>query len=372
MKSEESEEPGSVDYNERLWRRTRNEHIIQHNQGLKNLAEHSHWSHQSGLFDNITQPTKLLFHQFEPHLIAADDKDGLTIWDWETSRRLNAFSNANPPRSRITDIKLLNEDDKALLLTGSSDGVVRLYRDYEQADAELVTSWRALSDLLPSNRSSGLVADWQQGKGHLLVGGDVKVIRVFDARKEVSINDLPARSGSCITSLTSDQVEGNLFAAGFGDGAVRIYDKRLGPRDAMIKLWKDHKAWVTNIHMQRGGHRELLSSCVTGEVKLWDLRLSSCVSEVQAHSGNLRSMAVHEHAPVFATGSTNHILKVWNMSGQSLSTMRHTGSGFLAGQSGRSSAVSALAFHPHRMVLASSGGGDSHIHLNKPISDRSL
>lgn len=364
MKRDECEEPGSLDYNERLWRRTRNETIIATTQEQKGMAANNSWSDHSGIFDNISQPTRLLFHQFEPHLIAADDKDGITIWDWEDSKTLHAFSNANPAGSKITELKLLNEDDKALLMTGSSEGIVRIFRNYEMPEVELVTSWRALSDLLPSNRSSGLVADWQQGAGHLLVGGDVKVIRVFDAEREVSIFDVPARSGSCITSLTSDQVANQIFAAGFGDGAVRVYDKRLNARDAMIKLWKDHRAWVTDIHMQRGGNRELISSCVTGEVKLWDLRHDHCVSEIQAHTAGLRSLAVHEHAPVIATGSGNHMLKIWNMSGQNLSTVRHQ-AGFLHG--GKATSVSALAFHPHRMILASSGGADSHINLNRPV-----
>ena len=124
------------------------------------MASRNSWSNHCGIFDNISQPTQLLFHQFEPHLVSADDKDVITIWDWEENKRLHAFSNANPPNSKITELKLINEDDKALLMTGSSEGIVRIFRNYEMPDAELVTSWRALSDLLPSNRSSGLVADW--------------------------------------------------------------------------------------------------------------------------------------------------------------------------------------------------------------------
>lgn len=365
MKRVECEEPGSVDYNERLWRRTRNENIISTTQEQKGIAAHNSWSDHCGILDNISQPTRLLFHQFEPHLISADDKDGITIWDWEAGKSLHTFSDGNPKGSKITELKLINEDDKALLMAGSSEGIVRIYRNYEiPSEIELVTSWRALSDLLPSTYSSGLVADWQQGAGHLLVGGDVKVIKVFDAERELSIFDVPARSGSCITSLTSDQVANQIFAAGFGDGAVRIYDKRLNARDAMIKLWKDHKAWVTDIHMQRGGNRELVSSCVTGEVKFWDLRSDNCVSEIQAHTGGLRSLAVHEHAQVLATGGGNHMLKVWNMNGTVLSTVRHQ-AGFLSGVS-KNTSVSALAFHPHRMVLASSGGADSHVNLNRP------
>lgn len=83
----------------------------------------------------------------------------------------------------------MNEDDVALLMTGSGEGVVRIYRNYESGeDVELVSSWSALTDLLPSRRSSGLVAEWQQGRGTMLVGGDVKVIRVWDAPREMCMS----------------------------------------------------------------------------------------------------------------------------------------------------------------------------------------
>lgn len=103
--------------------------------------------------------------------------------------RTNNFANGNPCGTKITEIKFLNEDDVALLMVGSGDGVVKIYRNYENnGGAELVSSWRALTDLLPSRRSSGLVAEWQQGRGTMLVGGDVKVIRVWDAPREMCLS----------------------------------------------------------------------------------------------------------------------------------------------------------------------------------------
>ena len=71
-------------------------------------------------------------------------------------------------------------------MTGSSDGVLRLFRNYETwRRVEVVTAFRALLELIPSNRNAGLVFDWQQGQGKALVAGDVKVIRVWNAATEV-------------------------------------------------------------------------------------------------------------------------------------------------------------------------------------------
>lgn len=76
------------------------------------------------------------------------------------------------------------------MMTGSSDGVIKIFRNYE-SDVELVSAFRALTDLLPSNKNAGLVLDWQQGQGKLLVAGDVKVIRVWNAATEICTNVWP-------------------------------------------------------------------------------------------------------------------------------------------------------------------------------------
>ena len=76
-----------------------------------------------------------------------------------------------------------------MLMTGSSDGVIKIYRNYEsEKNVELVSAFRALTDLIPSNKNAGLVLDWQQGQGKLLVAGDVKVIRVWNAATEICTN----------------------------------------------------------------------------------------------------------------------------------------------------------------------------------------
>lgn len=78
MRPTEADEPGSLDYNQRLWRRTRNEKIIIDTQPQKDRACSSRWDTQAGLFNNGSQPMRLLYHQFESHLVAVDDKDNVS------------------------------------------------------------------------------------------------------------------------------------------------------------------------------------------------------------------------------------------------------------------------------------------------------
>jgi regulatory associated protein of mTOR len=78
MQPPEAEEPGSTDYNGRLWRRNRNDRIIAKTQPQKEMAGTSPWDKPKGFWNNGTQPVKLCWHQFEDQLVITDDKDGVS------------------------------------------------------------------------------------------------------------------------------------------------------------------------------------------------------------------------------------------------------------------------------------------------------
>jgi regulator-associated protein of mTOR len=78
MQAPEAEEPGSTDYNERLWRRNRNDRIIAKTQPLKEMAGTSPWDKPKGFWNNGSQPVKICWHQFEEHIIVTDEKDGIS------------------------------------------------------------------------------------------------------------------------------------------------------------------------------------------------------------------------------------------------------------------------------------------------------
>jgi regulatory associated protein of mTOR len=73
-----------------------------------------------------------------------------------------------------------------------ADGIVRIYRNYDPTFAsddrtiELVSAFRALNDITSGKRGSGLVTDWHQATGNLFVGGDARVLRLWDAHRETS------------------------------------------------------------------------------------------------------------------------------------------------------------------------------------------
>jgi regulator-associated protein of mTOR len=146
-----------------------------------------------------------------------------------------------------------------------------------------------------------MVFEWQQVNGQVLVAGDERVIRIWNAGHEACSHEIPARSGSCVTSLTSDQMTGNIFVAGFGDGAVRVYDTRCRLQETMVRKWKDEeRQWVRSVHMQRGGQRELVSASRNGMVRMWDIRMQEPLKKYSVTRDILRTASTHEHLPVFA------------------------------------------------------------------------
>ncbi|KAI7823862.1 raptor N-terminal caspase like domain-containing protein [Gamsiella multidivaricata] len=358
MKGVEGDEPGSVNYNERLWRRVRNEKIIYECHPLREQAGSSKWDSNIQSMNNESAAMHLVMHSYEPHMVIADDKRNISVWNWKEGQLLNRFSNSNPRGTSITSVKYINEDDVAMLLVASGEGVVRLYRKYDEPNqTDIVTSWRVLTDMLPSSKSTGTITDWQQGRGSLLVGGDARVIRVWDAARELCISDIPTRSGAPVTSITSDQVSGSIFVVGFGDGAVRVYDRRKPQHDAMVMTWKKHKSWIQNVRMQRGGFRELVSGSVDGTIKVWDVRYQEALCTIVARDP-ISALDLHHHAPVIASGSPTQYIKVWNVNGEGLSTVRSYSG--LFGQ--RQAKVTSLGFHPHEYVFGV-GGDDGWVSI---------
>ena len=74
---------------------------------------------------------------------------------------------------------------------GAADGIVRLYRNYDPdvttESVQMVSSFRGLNEVLRMRRGAGLIADWKQAGGHLLVGGDSRIVRVWDAHTEAQM-----------------------------------------------------------------------------------------------------------------------------------------------------------------------------------------
>ncbi|CAH3189979.1 unnamed protein product [Porites evermanni] len=361
MKPPEEHDPQSQLHLEREWRFERNSKVRR--EAAKQQARTGKIDDQIFINKNTSAPGVLRFHPYEPYLAVAD-RGGVSVWNWDQGVRINYINNNNPKISRITSMDFLNAHDLTLLLTGTDDGSVRVWRNiegdnYSDKSLEMVTAWQALSGMLPSTRGSGsgLVVGWEQQTGILLASGDVRFIRVWDTQREMRMQDIPTGADSCVTSLACDSVGRSLLIAGCGDGSVRLFDRRLPPSDSRVMALREHAGWVTSVFLQRGGDCNIISGSVAGDVKFWDPRFTESVRTLET-IGNSAAFEVHHQAKVFATGSASQMIKVYSLNGTNLSTIRYH-DGFMGQRIGP---ISCLAFHPHRVHLAA-GSTDSFISI---------
>lgn len=101
-------------------------------------------------------------------------------------------------------------------MTGSSEGVMRVYRNYDpslgEGPTQLVTAYRALPSMTAVQKGSGMVMDWQQNGGTLIVGGDSKTVKVWDIEMEMAtlVSTRWASVSSPSTSLNGRRSTGDL------------------------------------------------------------------------------------------------------------------------------------------------------------------
>ncbi|KAG5853718.1 hypothetical protein ANANG_G00029100 [Anguilla anguilla] len=307
-------------------------------------------------------PSVVKFHPFNP-CIAVADKDSICFWDWEKSERLDYFYNGNPRYTRITAMEYLNGHDCSLLLTATDDGALRIWKNFaDQRNPEMVTAWQGLSDMLPTTRGlarrvsiyldrskqggAGMVVDWEQETGLLMTSGDVRVIRIWDTEREMKVQDIPTGADSCVTSLSCASRR-SLIAAGLGDGSVRVYDRRMGPNECRVMTYREHGAWVVKAYLQKEADGQIISVSVNGDVRFFEPRAADSVSVMQTVKG-LTALDIHPHANLFACGSMNQFIAVYNSSGDVISNIKYY-DGFMGQRIG---AISCLAFHPYWPHLA--------------------
>lgn len=360
MKEEESEDETAPDYSESKWRKQRNELVIREanqtfNEKASQILGSRKLEHEIAILENDNQfISNILFHPFEPLVMVTDDKQNVVLWNWEEGKKINSFNNMSP-NNRITSLNLLNEHDISLVSTGADDGVVRVWGNV-YSSPRLVTSWRALSDCPYLTRDgAGLVLEWQQENELLLASGNVNVIRLWDLNKELCIQDIATGSEYPVTCITSDRSAfGKIIIAGFADGSIKVFDSRGSNRFIPSMSYNEQKGCIVNVSKAKNSNR-IISGSTNGVVKFWDYRATRSVKTVVAHTNSvMTSLAVHDYAPLFATGSQDQRIKVMNLNGEEVSVIRHH-EGFLGQRIGP---VSCLAFHPY-LVLLGAGSTDS-------------
>lgn len=333
---------------------------------------------------------------------------------------------------RITAMTWINESYDALLMLGSDNGTVTVWRDTAVSEAQqsgqpsvldpdisLASSFLALPDVADTSRGSGVIMSWQQTCGSLTVGGNSGTIRIWDLGREQCVRIFATGLETCVTAIASRSVTHDAFSsgsssssnstsgekslggigslhqgalqgcrtslsagsgnsgnlgstsgpvsadtvpltwtfAGFADGSVGVFDERL-PGAGRVTVAREHSAWIVSAHL-RHDVPEAITGSVRGSVKFWDLRTMRTYKTLEVHKSPLTALAVHNTAPVMATGSHAQFIKILTLGGEQLGGIIKYHDGFLGQRIGP---VSCLAFHPVRMMLVA-GATDSIVSI---------
>lgn len=348
-KRPEDSDPASPGYQAREYRFIRNHIARQESSRLCSTQSKCKLSDQVFVNKVEKTPHLLKFHPYTSHL-AVMHKSDWSIWDIEEGTKL--VSKFNSP-ARITAAEFLNPHDISFLLTGSDDGAVHVWRDYDTDQPSLVTAWRALTDMLPASKSAGMVLEWEQATRLLYAAGDVRHIRVWDADKELHIQDIPTHADSCVSCLTSDSADRSLLVAGCGDGTVRLYDRRMPPTSSLVQTLKEHKSWIINVYMQRyNADRNIITCSAGGDVKIWDPRFTQPIKSISGLPSSVNVCEVHPQAPLLACASPQHAIRVYNLETEEMLNHIRYHDGFMGQKIGP---TKCLAFHPHKVWLAAGG-----------------
>jgi len=305
-------------------------------------------------FDSGTKAALLL--PFSPIVIAADENEQIRVWNYDDALPVNSFQNHKLSDRGLSKLLLINELDESLLLAASSDGNVRIWKNFTQKGGQkLVTAFSSVQ----GHRAAGrrIVIDWQQQSGCLYASGDMSSILVWDLDKEQLLSTIQSSADSAISALSASQVRSGHFAAGFADGSVRIFDVR--SPDRLIYMARPHAPRmekVVGIGFQPGlDPYKIVSASQAGDIQFLDVRRAAePYLTIEAHRGSLTALAVHRHAPVVASGSAKQMIKVFSLEGEQLTIIRYQPS--FMGQ--RIGSVNCLSFHPYKSLLAA-GAGDN-------------
>ncbi|XP_029706454.1 regulatory-associated protein of mTOR [Takifugu rubripes] len=114
-----------------------------------------------------------------------------------------------------------------------------------------------------------------------------------------------------------------------------------------VMTYREHGAWVVKAHLQKEPEGHIISVSVNGDVRFFEPRTPDSTNVLQTVKG-LTALDIHPQANLFACGSMNQFIAVYNANGDVISNIKYY-DGFMGQRIG---AISCLAFHPFWPHLA--------------------
>ncbi|VDO26483.1 unnamed protein product [Haemonchus placei] len=313
-------------------------------------------------------PTVVSFSMLRKSIYTTDGEQiYITRYEKSHNHIAQKFScNAGNPfnSDKTTALIVINEMSREMLLCGSSTGIVRVWdlsyniHSHEIEDLpQLVTASNPLCDQsrLPLSNYAVLptLYDWSQETGRLVCGGNVRVIRVWDAHYERTAHDIAiAVKKGAVTALSGELDHNDLIAAGYRDGVVNVHDIRVPAKESLIMSFHDLSSRVVGvaIRVDSKGNAIVAAGDEGGGICVWEPRMFK-VPVVEIEAGRethepLRNFIVHKNAEMFGCILKSEV-KLYDICGVPLCSIRQNDS-----ERGRSPSIAAVAMHKLRCMIA--------------------
>ncbi|MBE7180979.1 MAG: hypothetical protein INR71_07180, partial [Terriglobus roseus] len=164
------------------------------------------------------------------------------------------------------------------------------------------------------------------GSGTAVVGANEDVLR-WDVKKGELLGRWRDGDGTaCVTALARSHADQDLFAAGYDDGSIRLWDSRTG---TVLISFNGHKSAITSLAFDRAGVR-LASGARDTDIIVWDLVGEVGLFKLRGHKDQI--VAVHflqpseeladgetsapETTSYLISASKDALIKIWDVDSQ--------------------------------------------------------
>ncbi|VDM41062.1 unnamed protein product [Toxocara canis] len=323
------------------------------------------------------EATSLVWSQLRPHLYSCDGRM-INIWRWEAQKALcvRRFNSAdgNPfVDDVVCEMHILNEMTRELLMTGSDNGMVRVWdpcysiHSHEfEAEPCMITATYLLKDVprTPADKPETTVYSWNQRSGRILTSGNVRLCRIWDVHAEQTAQDIQIGAKSClVTKICSDDSCSELIALGLNDGSVNLYDPRIPGKSQRVMSLRELQRKIVGLSFisnasasQADNGLRLVVGSEDGEIRVWEPRmfqepivqLNAC-EELKGKEMIMPKMEVQPFGQLMGCATVLPAMRIFDISGKQLTDIRYNDA-FVSGA--KVGLPTALRFHQLRVSVA--------------------
>ncbi|KAL3493017.1 hypothetical protein BJX62DRAFT_201932 [Aspergillus germanicus] len=165
----------------------------------------------------------------------------------------------------------------------------------------------------------------QTGAGRAVVGAGEEVL-CWDVKKAELLgrwNDSACRAQ--VTVITQSRTDEDIFAVGYEDGSIRLWDSRT---ESVIISFNGHKSAITQLAFDSAGVR-LASGSRDTDIIVWDLISEIGLFKLRGHTDQITSLhflvpspellnqaGLGDHAGFLITTGKDSLIKVWDLASQ--------------------------------------------------------